>query len=184
MHVVEKEFNFMKNNKIVNIIEAIVIIVLGIIIAVCGGGTALDLYLGIVAIVGGVAVGAIAVYTLAKTKVLPFGATFLSVALITIAITLFAGKLSFNVLITLLVYILLALGITLVLYGVYTVAMRKGLALGIVQIIIGTALIVLTILFLTVTDFQAVFWIITGILVAAYGVLMLVSSLLPQKKSK
>ena len=172
------------NNKIVNIIEAVVIIVLGIIIAVCGGGAALDIYFGIVAIVGGVALAAIAVYTLAKTKVLPFGTTFLSIALITIAIALFAGWLSFGVLIGLLVYIMLALGIALVLYGIYTVVGLKGVVPGVAQIVIGIAIIVLTILFLTVEDFRTVFWIITGILVAVYGVLMLISAFLPQKKAK
>lgn len=170
--------------KLINIIEAIVIIVLGVIIAVCGGGTALDIYFGIVCIVGGVALAAIAVYTLGKTKVLPFGMTFLSVALITIAITLFIGHLSFGVLIGLIVYLMLALGIALVLYGIYTTAVLKNVIAGIAQIIVGAAIIVLTILFLTVEDFRTVFWIIAGILVAVYGVLMLVSALIPQKKSK
>lgn len=175
----------MKNtNKIVNIIEAIVIIVLGVIIAIFGGGTALDIYFGIVAIVGGVALAAIAVYTLAKTKVLPFGTTFLSIALITVAITLFVNALSFGVLIGLLVYIMLALGITLVLYGIYTAVALKGIIPGVAQIVIGAAIIVLTVLFLTVEDFRTVFWIITGILVAVYGVLMLISAFLPQKKAK
>ena len=175
----------MKNtNKIVNIIEAIVIIVLGVIIAFFGGGTALDIYFGIVAIVGGVALAAIAVYTLAKTKVLPFGTTFLSIALITGAITLFVNALSFGVLIGLLVYIMLALGITLVLYGIYTAVALKGIIPGVAQIVIGAAIIVLTVLFLTVEDFRTVFWIITGILVAVYGVLMLISAFLPQKKAK
>ena len=170
--------------KLLNIIEAIVIIVLGVIIAVCGGGAALDLYFGIVCIVGGVALAAISVYTLAKTKVLPFGTTFLSVALITVAITLFIGQLSFGVLIGLIVYLMLAFGITLVIYGIYTTVALKNLIGGIAQILVGAAIIVLTILFLTVEDFRTVFWIIAGILVAVYGVLMLISALVPQKKSK
>ena len=41
--------------KLLRIIEAIVIIALGVIIAVCGGGEALDLYFGIISLVGGVA---------------------------------------------------------------------------------------------------------------------------------
>ena len=171
-------------DKIMNIIEAIVIIALGIVIAVCGGGEALDIYFGIVAIVGGVALTAIAVYSLVKTKVLPFGTTFLGVALITVAIVLFTNNLTFSVLIGLLVYLTLALGITLVFYGIYTAVGLKGLVPGIAQIIIGAAIIVLTILFLTVEDFRTVFWIITGVLVAVYGVLMLISAFIPQKKAK
>ena len=170
--------------KLLNIIEAIIIIVLGVIIAVCGGGAALDIYFGIVCIVGGVALAAIAVYTLGKTKVLPFGMTFLSVALITVAITLFIGALSFSVLIWLIVYLMLALGIALVLYGIYTIGVLKNPIAGVAQILVGAAIIVLTILFLTVEDFRTVFWIIAGILVAVYGVIMLVAALVPQKKSK
>ena len=94
------------------------------------------------------------------------------------------GALSFGVLIGLLVYIMLALGIALVLYGIYTAVALKGLVPGIAQIVIGAAIIVLTILFLTVEDFRTVFWIITGVLVAVYGVLMLISAFIPQKKAK
>lgn len=171
-------------NKIMTIVEAVVIIALGIIIAVCGGGTALDIYFGIVAIVGGVALGVVAAYTLAKTKVLPFGSTFLSVALITVAIALFTGYLSFGILIVLVVYLILALGIALVLYGVYTLLGPKALVYAIVQIVVGVALAVLAIVFLAVPDFRTAFWIIVGILVAIYGALMLVSAFLPTKKSK
>ena len=171
-------------NKIMTIVEAVVIIALGIIIAVCGGGTALDIYFGIVAIVGGVALGIVAAYTLAKTKVLPFGSTFLSVALITVAIALFTGYLSFGILIILVVYLILALGIALVLYGVYTLLGPKALVPAVIQIVVGVALAVLAIIFLAVPDFRTAFWIIVGILVAIYGALMLVTAFLPTKKSK
>lgn len=171
-------------NKIMNIVEAVVIIALGIIIAVCGGGTALDIYFGIVAIVGGVVLAAASVYSLAKTKVLPFGSTFLSVALITIAIALFASYLSFSILIILVVYLILALGIALVLYGVYTLLVNKALVSAVAQFVVGVALAVLAIVFLAVPDFRTAFWIIVGILVAIYGALMLVATFIPTKKSK
>jgi len=171
-------------DKLMKVLEAVVIIALGIVVAVCGGGTALDLYFGIVAIIGGVALAALAIFTLVKTKVLPFGTTFLSVALITVAITLFVNALSFGVLIGLLVYLMLALGITLVLYGICTAVALKGIVPGIAQIVIGAAIIVLTVLFLTIEDFRTVFWIITGVLVAVYGVLMLISAFIPQKKAQ
>lgn len=178
------ERGLLMKNKIMTIVEAVVIIALGIIIAVCGGGTALDIYFGIVAIVGGVALGIVAAYTLAKTKVLPFGSTFLSVALITVAIALFTGYLSFGILIILVVYLILALGIALVLYGVYTLLGPKALVPAVIQIVVGVALAVLAIIFLAVPDFRTAFWIIVGILVAIYGALMLVTAFLPTKKSK
>ena len=170
--------------KLLRIIEAIVIIALGVIIAVCGGGEALDLYFGIISLVGGVALLIIAILGLAKEKVLLFGPTFLSVALITVGIALFTNWLSFAVLITLVVFLILALGVALVLYGIYTMLAKKNTFYGLVQVIMGIIIAVLAILFLAIEDFRTAFWIIVGIVVVVYGVLALVSVFLPSKKAE
>ena len=54
--------------KLAGILEAIVIIAFGIIIAVFGGGTALDLYFAIVALVAGAVLFIVDVYGLDKVK--------------------------------------------------------------------------------------------------------------------
>ena len=172
---------FMKE-KILQIIEGLIIIALGVIIAVFGGGTTLNIYFGIVAMVGGVALTVLNIVTLVKAKVLDFGATFLGSALIVVAIGLFAGYLLFDVLINLVVLLFMGLGIALILYGLYSMLMKKDMLAGICQIIIGAAAIVLSILYLAVEDFRAIFWIIVGVVVAVYGVLIIVSAFIGKKK--
>ena len=169
--------------KLAGILEAVVIIAFGIIIAVCGGGTALDLYFAIVALVAGVILLMVNVYTLVKAKELSFALTFLSCALITVGVALLAQKLSFGVLIPLMAFLLLGLGIALVIYGLF-VAVRKSLFYGVGQMVIGAVLATLVIIFLTVPEFAQAFWIIVGIVVALYGALLLIFTFVgkPEKK--
>ncbi len=167
----------MKKEKLVGILEAIVIIAFGIIIAVFGGGTALDIYFAIVALVAGAVLLIVNVYSLVKVKELNFALTFLSSALITVGVAILAKGLSFGVLIPLMAYLLLGLGIALVLYGLF-VALRKNLFYGVGQIVVGAVLTTLVIIFLTVPEFAHAFWIIVGVVLAIYGVLLLVFTLI------
>ena len=169
--------------KLAGILEAVVIIAFGIIIAVCGGGTALDLYFAIVSLVAGAILLVVNVYTLIKVKELNFALTFLSCALITIGIAILAEKLSFAVLIPLMAFLLLGLGIALILYGLF-VALRKNLFYGVGQMVVGAVLVTLIILFLTVPEFAQAFWIILGVVLALYGALLLIFTIVgkPEKK--
>lgn len=169
--------------KLAGILEAVVIIAFGIIIAVCGGGTALDLYFAIVSLAAGAILLVANVYTLIKVKELSFALTFLSCALITIGIAILAEKLSFAVLIPLMAFLLLGLGIALILYGLF-VALRKNLFYGVGQMVVGAVLVTLIILFLTVPEFAQAFWIILGVVLALYGVLLLIFTIVgkPEKK--
>ena len=169
--------------KLANVLEAIVIIAFGIIIAVFGGGTALDLYFAIVALVAGVVLLVVNIYSLAKVKELNFALTFLSCALITVGVAILAKKLSFAVLIPLMAVLLLGLGIALILYGVF-VAVRKNLFYGVGQIVIGAVLATLVIIFLTVPEFAQAFWIIVGVVLAIYGVLLLIFTLVGKNEKK
>ena len=169
--------------KLAGVLEAVVIIAFGIIIAIFGGGTALDLYLAIVALVAGVVLLVVNVYTLVKLKELNFALVFLASALITVGIAILAKKLSFAVLIPLMAFLLLGLGIALVIYGVF-VAVRKNLFYGVGQIVVGAVLATLVIIFLTVPEFAQAFWIIVGIVLAIYGVLLLVFTLMGKSEKK
>lgn len=162
--------------KLAGVLEAIVIIAFGIIIAIFGGGTALDLYFAIVALVAGVVLLIVNLYALVKVKELNFALVFLSCALITVGVAILAKKLSFAVLIPLMAYLLLGLGIALILYGLF-VALRKSLFYGVGQMVVGAVLVTLVILFLTVPEFAQAFWIILGVVLAVYGVLLLVFTL-------
>ena len=173
----------MKNKLITNIIEGLVVAVMGVLIAVKGGGSALDVYFAIVCLVLGAALAIVALVGVVQTKLLDFGLTILASIFIFIGAFLFTDWLSFAMLINLLVIVLLGLGTGLVLCGVYSV-IRKALPLGIGQIVIGAAIIVFTVLYLTVPDFRTVFWIVIGIIVALYGVLLVVFAFINNSKRK
>ena len=168
--------------KLAGILEAIVIIAFGIIIAVFGGGAALYIYFAIIPLVAGAVLAVVNVYSLVKSKELVFGTTFLSTALIVIGIALLTKWLSFAILINLAVFLILGLGIALVLYGLYVVALKKNLFYGVGQIVVGAILAILAIIFLAVPEFRTAFWILIGVVVAVYGVLLLLTTLLSKKK--
>ena len=170
--------------KLTGILEAIVIIAFGIIIAVFGGGTALDLYFAIVALVAGTVLLIVNVYSLAKAKELSFALTFLSSALITVGVAILVNRLSFGVLIPLMAFLLLGLGIALILFGLFVVAFKKNLFYGVGQIVVGAVLATLVIIFLTVPEFAHAFWIIVGVVLAIYGVLLLIFTLVEKPKKK
>lgn len=169
------------NNKIINILESIVVIALGIIVAVCGGGEALDIYFAIICLVGGVALFILATVGLAKTKALDLSSTLISGALIAVGIALFTPYLSFSALINLVVVIIIGFGAALVLFGIYALLIAKNALFGIGQILVGAVAIVMAVLFITVREFEKVFWIIAGILIIIYGVLSLVTTLIDKK---
>lgn len=169
-------------DKLFGIIEALVLIALGIIIIVCGAGTALDIYFGIICLIGGLGLVALAIIALSKTKVLPLATIVLGSVLTAVGIALFTPYLSFAALINLFVIIILGFGAALVIYGVYTLLVVKNLFYGVGQIVIGACAIVLAILYMTVPDFAQAFWIVVGVLFIIYGALCLIAAFLGKKE--
>ena len=167
--------------KTASIIAAVILIVMGIIIAVVGAG-ALDLYFGIGCLVAGGVLVILNIISLAKSKQITFGQLFLSTALIVLGVCfIWTHYVSFTMLINLIVLLILGLGIALFAYGLFTVILSKKVAIGVVEIVLGIVVIVFTILYLNIPDFQKAFWIVTGIAIAAYGVLELISVLANKK---
>ena len=166
----------MKKDKFLQIVQAVLIIAFGVFIAISGGGAALDLYIAIVSLAAGVAFAIVAIYELSKTRVLRLSITFLSTALITVGIAILAKALSFAILIQLLVFLLIALGAALIIHSIFLFTKKEMLA-GVIEILIGAVALTAGILYLTVPDFRTAFWIITGVLVAVYGVYYLVYTL-------
>lgn len=167
--------------KTASIITAIVTIALGILIAVFGFG-ALDIYVGIGCLVAGIVLAVVNIVYIAKKRPASFGSLFLSVALIVVGIFLFTDYLSFAMLEHLIVAIILGLGITLALYGMLTIAIAKLVPFGVVQMILGLAIIALAIIYMNVAEFRQAFWIIVGVIIAVYGVVDLVMILTTKKK--
>ncbi len=167
--------------KTASIIAAVILIVMGIIIAVVGAG-ALDLYFGIGCLVAGGVLVILNIISLAKSKQITFSQLFLSTALIVLGVCfIWTHYVSFTMLINLIVLLILGLGIALFAYGLFTVILSKKVAIGVVEMVLGIVVIVFTILYLNIPDFQKAFWIVTGIAIAAYGVLELISVLANKK---
>ena len=169
------------NNKLVRILEGAILVALGIIIAICGIGSAIDLYFGIIFTVAGACLLILACTGLSKKDTTAVNDLVFGSVVLTIGVCLFTPWLSFAALVEIFVIALLGLGIGLVLAGAYFVA-KKALFTGIGQIVVGALMVTFVILYKTVPDFSKAFWIIIGILVAIYGALVIVGALINKKK--
>ena len=169
----------MDKNKLLGILEGAVIITLGVLIAIFGFATVVDIYFGIVAIIVGAALLGVSIYSMIK-KALTFGLLGLGTILIAIGIGLLVHQLSFGVLIPFVVFAVLGYGAALIIYGIYLLA-RKYTIYGVLVLIIGILLVTFAVLYLTVPEFQKAFWIAVGISIALYGVLYIVFILTEKK---
>ena len=173
----------MSKDKVYKIITAVFMIVLGVLIAINGGGAAIDLYFGIVIMVAGVSVLVLDIINLANTKHLSLLLTGLSFALISVSAGLLSHWLSFAVIIGIAIFALIGFGGALIMHGVYLIV-KRNIVYGIIEAVLGVLSVTFTILFLTVPEFQTAFWIILGITVIVYGVLYLLSVFIDFDKVK
>lgn len=171
------------SKKLLGIIEGAVTIVLGVLIAIFGGQEVMDIYFGVLFVVAGAILLAFAIVTLVKTKLLAFGVVFGAFAALLFGSFLLAKQLSFGYLVYLLVLLIIAGGAALVFYGVYTI-IKLSVFYGIGQIVVGAAASTLGLCYLYVDGFAKVFWIVVGILVAVYGVFMVVTAILDKSAKK
>ena len=169
----------MNKNKLLGILEGAVIIALGVLIAIFGFATVVDIYFGIVAIIVGAALLGVSIYSMIK-KTLTFGLLGLGTILIAIGIGLLVHQLSFGVLIPFVVFAVLGYGAALIIYGIYLLA-RKYTIYGVLVLVIGILLVTFAVLYLTVPEFQKAFWIAVGVSIALYGVLYIVFILTDKK---
>ena len=170
----------MKNKDLTKIIQGLVAVIVGILLAVLGIGV-INTYLGVLAIATGAILLVFAFYTLFDKKLLPLGPLALGGALIAIGVGVFTGYIGFEVLINIIVFSLFGVGGAFIVFGVYVTAKGK-VPFGVAFMLIGGGLIALAACYLAFADFRKVFWIITGILIAVYGALMIVLALTEKKR--
>lgn len=172
----------MKNQKLFTIIEGAAVIALGVLVAIFGGQTVMDIYFGVLFVILGVGLAIFAIATLVKTKLLNFGVVFLACAAALIGVFLLIKQYSFAYLVYTLILLIIAAGSALVFYGIYTM-IKFSVFYGIGQLVVGAAAIALGACYLTIPEFYKWFWIIVGVLVAAYGVLVIVGAFLNKKEA-
>ncbi len=172
----------MTKQKIFTIIEGAIIIALGILIAIYGPESVLDMYAGIVCIVLGAAILIADIVTYANNKTLMLPSVVLPFVLISIGIGLVInGYLSLSAIFGFLIFALIGIGVALMICGGYLIS-KKSVVLGVGEIVIGALLVVFSFLYLFVPEFKNAFWIIVGILVALSGVLFIIGAFLDKKK--
>ncbi len=163
----------MKKDKLTTMLSATLLIVLGVLVAIFGAATVLNLYFGITACVVGAILLAFSIVLMSRKELVPPAEVIGGGALVAIGVGLIVGKIDAGVLIGLLVFAVLGGGAGLIIYGIYLLT-KKARNLGIINLIVGAAALTLAILFLALKGFEQVFWIIVGILIAVYGVSQIV----------
>ena len=165
--------------KIADILNGVIVLALGLVIAIAGAGAAFDLALGIVLLVDAAImlaeIGLILGGT--KTKILPIAHVIAFALFFVFGLALVANWLSLGgVLLALLVWGIVAVGGALVIIGVWTIC-KKLLFTGIGEVVVGAAAITLAILAMKVPGMWTAFNIILGVIVAGYGLMLLTIAL-------
>lgn len=167
-------------DKLFKIVEGAIILVFGILFAVKGSASAVDTYFGVVFLIVGILLAALTLFGLFRTRLLPFGALLSSTSLIVVATGLLSKKLTFAVLIQYGAYLIVAFGIALAIFGLYTL-LKGELFNGVGQIVVGVLIAILAILYINVNDFRKVFEAILGTTIAIYGALIILLAFLDKK---
>ena len=158
------------NKKLVAIIEGALLIVVGVLIAVFGGGEVMDVVFGVLFVVSGAALGALACLTTVKTKVLPLGITFAALASLFFGILLLMSKTKVMYVVGYAMIAAVGLGAALFLKGLHILIVRKLVFTGVGQMVIGAGVATVACLYLFGPEgFYNVFWIVVGVLIAVYG---------------
>ena len=170
----------MKKEKLSKILTSVVLIALGVLIAIFGVG-AIDIYLGVVACVAGAVILIDTIYLLSRKEKIVATPFVVSLVFFALGITLFTHYISFASFVNLLVVVILGTGAGLLCYGVYLLA-KKETSSGVLNVAVGVVSLVLSILYIAnVGNFEKIFWIIAGILIAVYGALGLVFAIAEKK---
>lgn len=163
--------------------SGIFLIVLGVLIAIFGGQTVLDIYFGIVALVSGLCLIALGIYAMSKKQPVPSTSLIFGSVLTAVGITLFTDFLSVGVLINFLVIVVLGAGVGILCYGVYLLS-KKQTTPGLMNLVLGLVAIVVSVLYIAIPDFRKAFWIIVGILIALYGLVEFIYGIKESKGKK
>lgn len=170
------------SKKIFGIIEGVVIIALGVLVAIFGIRT-LNLYFGILFVVAAAAFLVIGLVEIIKLKRLSFTSCLGFAAFLVLGISILAYYLNFEFIVEIVSLLVIAVGGALIFFGVYT-AIVFNVFYGVGQIVLGALAATMGILYITVPGFRTAFWIVVGILIALYGVIYLIEAIAGKKLIK
>ncbi|MCR4662228.1 MAG: hypothetical protein K5765_09575 [Clostridia bacterium] len=175
----------MKNSKSFEkplaIIEAIIVIVCGILLACAGNPNILNIMAGIALLILG-----IDLLIIAFSVHMHFGTVMgvIGAACIGLGITVLCDK--FNI-VGAVFYILIiagaSIGFLFVINGLIKI-IKHEVTLGLIELIAGAILATLAMLMIFVPEMRQAFWIITGIIIAIVGIIRLLSLTVPSFEKK
>ncbi len=170
------------SKKLFGIIEGVIIIALGVLVAIFGIRT-LNLYFGILFIVASAAFLVIGLVEILKLKRLSFTSCLGFAAFLVLGASILSYYLSFEFIVEIVALLIIAVGGALALFGTYT-AITFNVFYGVGQIVLGVLAATMGILYITVPPFRTAFWIVIGILIALYGVVYLIEVIAGKKLIK
>lgn len=171
----------MSKSKAYSIVEGILLIIIGILMA-CSivEPSILNYLLGGVALIFGLFLFIKCATESSKVNLLLPG-SMLSAVLVALGIGLMINYFDFVGLLThVIVLAILAIGIVFILDSIIKFV-NKNTKTGVVELLIGTILITFAILLMTINEIYSYLWVITGILICIYGVYYLAYALVKRK---
>lgn len=162
------------NKNLKTILLGSILTAFGVLLAVFGGATILNMVLAFSFIVIGSAMALVILISLIKKYSVALVDFIIAAILISVGVGLLTGYVNLDVAIKLMVLAILGGGAALVLYGVYTIC-KKHIFIGIIQILIGAICVALPIVYILVETFQMIFWIVVGVTIALYGAFIIIS---------
>ena len=171
----------MSKSKAYSIVEGILLIIIGILMA-CSivEPSILNYLLGGVALIFGLFLFIKCATESSKVNLLLPG-SMLSAVLVALGIGLMINYFDFVGLLThVIVLAILAIGIVFILDSIIKFV-NKHTNTGVVELLIGAILIVFAILLMTINEIYSYLWVITGILICIYGIYYLAYALVKRK---
>lgn len=171
----------MSKSKAYSIVEGILLIIIGILMA-CSivEPSILNYLLGGVALIFGLFLFIKCATESSKVNLLLPG-SMLSAVLVALGIGLMINYFDFVGLLThVIVLAILAIGIVFILDSIIKFV-NKNTKTGVVELLIGAILITFAILLMTINEIYSYLWVITGILICIYGVYYLAYALVKRK---
>lgn len=168
-------------NLVINILEAVLVIACGILIACGYNSSVFRILLGVSFVLLGVDFLMMG-YFLHKDFVLPLGvagAATLSVGIGFLATEAFNGI--FDLLVLLIAIAGAGVGLLFVVVGIFNLG-KKNIRLGLIQSVVGLVVAGICFALIFSDAFRAFIWIVIGVLVAVCGVLRLIYIFLPSTK--
>lgn len=168
-----------KNKKLLTVLEGIAVVALGVLIAIFGTKT-LATYFAVLFLVAGAGFLVVSIVGLVKLKTLLFSTVLAFTVATTMGVVLLVQPEIFEIVVYLFVLFVIAVGGALFLHGIYFMIKHNAIY-GIGQMTLGAIAIVLGILYIKIPDFRKAFWIVVGVVVALYGILLIVGGLANKK---